>query len=212
MEKRSCLLITLVTALGLLSSGLALAKNSYLNSVNSTCGTTYDCGLCHVDPRGGGPLTPDGQAFVDSGYDPTYFCQGTGCSDNDGDGFATEGGACGAVDCDDNNAAINPGAAEVCDDGIDNDCDNSVDCNDNECSNAPVCQTGNEPEICDDGIDNDGDNKVDCSDKKDCGKDPVCTGGGGGPSEICNDGIDNDGDGKIDCADRKDCRTDPVCQ
>ena len=46
---------------------------------------------------------------------------------------------------------------EVCDDGIDNDCDNNVDCSDNECSNAPVCQTGNEPEICDDGIDNDGD-------------------------------------------------------
>lgn len=68
-----------------------------------------------------------------------------------------------------------------------------------------------DPEICDDGIDNDGDNKVDCSDKKDCGKDPVCTGGGGN-TEICDDGIDNDGDNRVDCADKKDCRTDIACQ
>jgi hypothetical protein len=160
-------------------------------------------------------LTSGGQEFLDSNYNPTIFCPGTTCTDGDGDGFAVEGGSCGAVDCDDNNAAINPGAAEICDDITDNDCDNNTDCDDNECTNALVCQSGGEPEICDDGIDNDGDNKVDCADKKDCGKDAACTGGGGGPggdAEICNDGIDNDGDGKIDCADKKDCRTDPVCQ
>ena len=191
-------------------TGPAQAKRSYLNSVNETCSTSYDCDLCHEDPGGGGPLTPDGAGYRDSGYDPTYFCPGTVCTDNDGDGFATEGGSCGAVDCDDNNAAINPGAAEICDDVVDNDCDNNADCDDNECTNAPVCQTGSEPEICDDGIDNDGDNKVDCADKKDCNGDPACTGGGGGDPEICTDGIDNDGDGRADCEDR-DCRRDPAC-
>lgn len=46
---------------------------------------------------------------------------GTGCTDADGDGFcATEG------DCNDSNAAINPGATEVCD-GVDNDCDGTID-------------------------------------------------------------------------------------
>ncbi len=46
----------------------------------------------------------------------------TGCppSDVDGDGFTTED------DCDDENAAINPGADEVCD-GADNDCDGTID-------------------------------------------------------------------------------------
>ncbi len=216
MKKYSYLLVTFLTMIGLLFSGSTLAKNSYLNSVNSTCNVSYDCDLCHIDPGGGGPLNSEGQAFVDSGYDPTYFCPGTACTDNDGDGFATEGGSCGAVDCDDNNAAINPGAAEVCDDIIDNDCDNNADCDDNECSNASVCDTAGGPEVCDDGIDNDGDNKVDCADKKDCGKDAVCSGGGGGgpggDPEVCDDGIDNDGDGKTDCADKKDCRTDPFCQ
>jgi len=215
MKKYSCLLVTFLTMIGLLFSGSSLAKKPYLQSVNSTCGENYDCDLCHLDPKGGGALNSNGDDFVASGYDPTIFCPGTPCTDNDDDGFASEGGSCGTVDCDDNNVAINPGAAEVCDDGIDNDCDNNTDCDDGECSNALVCQTGSEPEICDDGIDNDGDNKVDCSDKKDCGKDPVCTGGGGDPggdAEICDDGIDNDGDGKADCADKKDCRTDPYCQ
>ncbi|MCP4343097.1 MAG: hypothetical protein GY799_30540, partial [Desulfobulbaceae bacterium] len=49
------------------------------------------------------------------------------CNDNDGDTYFVDGGACGAVDCNDADATTNPGAEEVCDDGIDNDCDGSVD-------------------------------------------------------------------------------------
>lgn len=37
--------------------------------------------------------------------------------DLDGDGFAW------GIDCDDNNPAATPGAVEVADDGVDNDCD-----------------------------------------------------------------------------------------
>jgi len=40
----------------------------------------------------------------------------------DGDGFAPRDG-----DCDDSSAAVNPGATEVCDDGLDNDCNGLVD-------------------------------------------------------------------------------------
>ena len=67
MKRYSSLLITFLWAIGLLFSSSVLAKTSYLNSVNSTCSTSYDCGLCHNDPRGGGSLNSDGDAYVDSG-------------------------------------------------------------------------------------------------------------------------------------------------
>jgi hypothetical protein len=83
--------------------------------------------------------------------------------DNDGDGFTEAQG-----DCNDNDASIYPGAQEICDDGIDQDCngsdlscddvdndgdgftENEGDCNDNDETIYPEAE-----EICDDGIDQD---------------------------------------------------------
>ncbi len=66
---------------------------------------------------------------------------------------------------------LNPGGvSEICDDGIDNDGDTLVDCDDPDCGGHPNCTV---PEICDDGIDNDGDTLVDCNDP-DCTGDPSC--------------------------------------
>jgi Tol biopolymer transport system component len=76
-----------------------------------------------------------------------------------------------------------PIPAEHCTDGIDNDGDGLVDCDDSEdCGHDPACtEPPSDPEICDDGIDNDGDGLTDCLDRLDCRQHPVCkTGGGGG--------------------------------
>ena len=57
--------------------------------------------------------------------DYTGFAADT-AEDGDGDGwYAFE-------DCDDGDAAINPVADEVCDDGVDNDCDGLIDLDDSE--------------------------------------------------------------------------------
>jgi formate-dependent nitrite reductase cytochrome c552 subunit len=72
---------------------------------------------------------------------------GVPCTDGDGDGY------CDPEDCDDSNSDVNPGAMEICDDGIDNDCDGLIDGDD------PDCQV------------------VDCTvfgDKTSCNNDPAC--------------------------------------
>lgn len=199
-----------------LAAANAYAYNSYLSGVNSTCGTSYNCGICHVDPRGGGPLTADGTAWKNAGRDNCYFCPEVCnppvCTDSDGDGYFAESNCGTSVDCDDSDASVSPGMSEVCDDGIDNDCDGRIDCADNQCGTNPACAPAVTPEVCDDGIDNDGDGKVDCADR-DCRRDPNCanTRSSEGKGKTCKDGIDNDGDGLVDCDD-PDCASNRSCK
>jgi hypothetical protein len=127
--RKTMMVVVLALALVPLMFSISEARRTYLDSVNSTCGTSYGCGACHIDPRGGGPLTPEGQGFQASGYDACYFCSTSPscsisptCTDSDGDGFFAEGGTCGTADCNDTNAGINPGACDILKNGIDEDC------------------------------------------------------------------------------------------
>ena len=100
-------------------------------------------------------------------------------------------------DCDDNDASVKPGAAEVCDDVIDNNCDDLIDCYDtDDCGTVAACTD------CTDG-DGDGyyDDNIDdvCSGKNDCNDSDGSI--NPGATEICDDTIDNDCNGDIDLAD-----------
>ncbi|MCB9795760.1 MAG: putative metal-binding motif-containing protein [Alphaproteobacteria bacterium] len=94
--------------------------------------------------------------------------------DADGDGHgdaASPTEACGPPegyvssdnDCDDTDPSVSPSQPEVCGDGVDNDCDALLDCEDGACAVDAFCAELD----CEDGLDNEGDGLADCMDE-DC--------------------------------------------
>ena len=75
---------------------------------------------------------PVGNATVDGAF-ASYYSQvapflggGGGCSDDvDGDDYIAA--SCGGDDCNDDDPSINPGAAEICGDLTDNNCNGLID-------------------------------------------------------------------------------------
>ena len=179
------------------------------DDVNTACAPaspyTGDCALCHTGSKGDPTDAKD--AYSAGGTTLTdYFCPDPtpACIDNDNDGYGNPGdSSCKnglAIDCNDNNAAINPGAAENCTDGIDNNCNGLVDTQDPNAINCPINCT-----------DNDGDSyspdggtcgQIDCNDSN-ASVNP-------GTFETCDDGVDNDCNGQTDCNDSS-CSGDQAC-
>jgi hypothetical protein len=153
-------------------------------------------------------------------------------ADSDGDGYRAKSD--GGTDCDDSNAAINPGAMEQCDDGKDNDCNGQIDCQQTPLCDGTACATGmacapqgqcmaggcapmnncstppaggcfHGPASC--GADGGCAWQVDAGSP--CGTGGSCRSDGTcapqGVETNCSNGLDDDGDGLIDCFD-PDCR------
>ncbi|NQW62134.1 MAG: hypothetical protein HQ461_04825, partial [Deltaproteobacteria bacterium] len=78
---------------------------------------------------------------------------------------------------------------ETCADGLDDDADGLVDCDDTSCVADANCVSL--PEVCNDSRDNDRDGLTDCADTADCATDADCI----ILPEVCNDSRDNDRDG-----------------
>jgi hypothetical protein len=121
---------------------------------------------------------PDRAAVLEVEY--SLFC------DADGDGYSC------AVDCNDADASVHPGAIDLCD-AADNDCDGTVD----EDFAPQSCGTG-DPGICASGI-------TSCEAGAElCEPDQLPM------AEICDDGLDNDCDGATDYPDDASCTPDSI--
>jgi hypothetical protein len=115
-----------------------------------------------------------------------------------------------------------------CRNGVDDDGDDLVDCEDPSCGQNPyvtVCTADRgflphvleaSAEACFDDVDNDGDGGIDCRDRGCSGKaicgvltpEPMVSGMEEAEDATCADNLDNDLDGRVDCADPE-CRNNP---
>ncbi|MEW6427257.1 MAG: CxxxxCH/CxxCH domain-containing protein [Thermodesulfobacteriota bacterium] len=133
--------------------------------VNADCGTTAFCDSAPNTCGGGGVCKPLPESCV-ALWAPACGCDGrsygndceaaragvavdtsgqscqVACTDGDGDGYAPQGGVCGAADCDDTDPQVHPGGVEICGDGIDQDCSGADLATPplHDATNAIVCQ------------------------------------------------------------------------
>ncbi len=157
------------------------------------CGTHVDCD--DLNPQKNPGMIENCQDHIDNDCNgmvdmDDWFCQ-YWCTDTDGDGYYGKTNCGTAVDCNDQDAGVHPGAVEICTDGRDNNCNGLTDMADPYCKSQ--CPDKDKDGYY--GKTNCG-TAVDCNDQ-DAGVHP-------GAVEICDDGKDNDCDGKIDSHD-SDC-------
>ena len=150
------------------------------------------CCIFHSWPVGGNCVSSPPCSIYEEGscckeWSDIYgFYAGCFPADYDNDGFI--GGQCDGDDCDDEDPAVHPGAEEICENTIDDDCDGFADTYDTDCGECDDDSDGYDDEAC---------GGADCDDT-----DPDIY---PGADEICDNGIDDDCDGLVDGLDPDCC-------
>ena len=170
----------------------------------------------------GGARETNCQDTIDNDSDGGADCADPSCEQQ----FCLAGTTqrCNGASCLCNGGMPVPEVMGACSDGIDNDCDNQIDCREIICDGLPCfadaggCTCANRERSesdCQNGADDDRDGMADCADTVSCNGRPCRATVGGSTAagqcmggaclvEFCFDGADNDADMQADCAD-SDC-------
>jgi hypothetical protein len=140
----------------------------------------------------------DGEAFDDATEsdgveeeDTSNLDEDTGISESEDCTNGVDDNGNGLVDCEDTDCDEATDCPEdACDDLNDDDGDGLIDCEDPDCADNGACKESS----CEDGIDNDKDDTTDCDDV-DCAAASPCI------DEDCFNAVDDDNDGLSDCDD-----------
>jgi hypothetical protein len=160
-------------------------------------GGERDSGLGHPDKDGS--VTPKDDSGVAQDGSVSGGDSGPGADGSVGDGGDVDSGT-------GNQDSGTSCPAEICDNGVDDDCDRQSDCDDSDCLGQSSCCSAtpeNTVAECRDSRDNDCNGRTDCGDLNCSGTLACCTAASVAENTMamCTDGIDNDCDGKVDCVD-----------
>jgi hypothetical protein len=172
-------------------------------------------GACTADTSGTGPdTTAQGGTGAGGGTGATGTTTSTNLNaDDDGDGYTV-----GQGDCNDHDPTVHPAVPEICDNGIDDNCNGATDTSEpdadgdgygpcqGDCNDADPNVSPSAPETPDDGLDNNCDGVTDGDydgdgytvAEGDCNDDDAAI--NPGAVENCYDGIDNNCNGFMDAA------------
>ncbi len=112
---------------GLCQSGVPLDCNDGVFCTVDSCSPANGC--LHAPDH---QVCDDDQVCTSDFCDLTYDCQHAVTKDDDND-YHIDDACTGGNDCDDNDPDVHPDRVEICDNGVDDDCDGNTDLVDDDC-------------------------------------------------------------------------------